>query len=452
MSTTKDNRVETSSNVNKTETESKSGRFETLAAVAGNVLEWYDFAVFGYFADILAEVFFPKQEGSKQLIESFAVFGGAFLMRPLGGIIMGWIGDKYGRKRALEISVFLMAFPTFAMGCLPTYDQVGSLAFILLILVRLFQGLSVGGQLMSSVVFTLEKKPKAKWGLYGSYVLVATNFGGLMGSLVGAFLRSALTEQQLYRWGWRLPFLSGIMVAFCGHYLKEHCQEEMHHEPPKNPLAAAFAKENRRSLLSASLVPMLSSAGFYLTYVWLPIFMKDLIDPPVPHAFWIASSALFLSACLTQPMCGWLSDFTGRFKIMVFGIILCGSIAPLCMYLIGLGDPVVAFLAQASLGSSLSFYAAPKIAWMMESFPPEVRLTSMSIGYNAAQAVMGGLTPGLATILVERVGKIAPGIYLSCVAVISLFGLVCVSPRRNEKEEMVTDDGEGNLAAGKELA
>merc|ERR1719491_747982 len=127
---------------------------KTIAGVAGNVLEWYDFAVFGCFSDVLGAVFFPpNQDGHAQIVESFAVFGGAFFMRPLGGMFMGYIGDKYGSRRALTISIFLMAFPTFAMGCLPGYATVGSLSIVLLTIVRLLQGLSVGGQLMSSLIF-----------------------------------------------------------------------------------------------------------------------------------------------------------------------------------------------------------------------------------------------------------------------------------------------------------
>jgi len=149
---------------------------QTLAGVAGNVLEWYDFAVFGYFSDVIGDVFFPPQDGHAAIFESYVVFGLAFLCRPIGGVLLGYVGDMYGRKRALEISIFLMAFPTFAMGCLPSYDQVGNWAIVLLTLVRMLQGLSVGGQLVSSLVYTCENNPKSKWGLYGSYVMAAANF------------------------------------------------------------------------------------------------------------------------------------------------------------------------------------------------------------------------------------------------------------------------------------
>ena len=142
----------------------------TIAGIAGNVLEWYDFAVFGFFSDVIGVVFFPRdQPEDLSVMESFAVFGGAFLMRPIGGLIIGYIGDVSGRKKALEISLFLMAIATTLMGCLPTYDQIGGAAILLLLSVRMLQGLSVGGQLMSSLVFTVEGHPQSKWGLYGSW-------------------------------------------------------------------------------------------------------------------------------------------------------------------------------------------------------------------------------------------------------------------------------------------
>jgi len=257
--------------------EGNSDFWQTVAGVAGNVLEWYDFAVFGYFSDVLGEVFFPpNQKGDNATTESFLVFGGAFLMRPVGGLMLGYIGDMYGRKKALVISIFLMAFPTFAMGCLPSYEQIGDWAIVLLVVVRLLQGLSVGGQLMSSLVFTLENHDPSHWGLYGSYVMAAANFGTLLGGIAGFVIRALLTDEQLRIWGWRLPFVSGIFVSISGFYLKSHGGDhDGHHyhqpgiednqsaqtasgigevqatedddeiiSPPQNPLFQALSREN----------------------------------------------------------------------------------------------------------------------------------------------------------------------------------------------------------------
>lgn len=409
---------------------------QTLAGVAGNALEWYDFAVFGYFSDVLGATFFPpNQPGNSQLIESFAVFGGAFIMRPVGGLLMGYLGDVYGRKTALEVSIFLMAVPTFCMGCLPTYERVGCWAYILLILVRLLQGMSVGGQLISSVVFTLESRPKKHWGLYGSYVMATANFGTLLGGVAGYTIRRTFDTEALYSYGWRIPFLSGILVSVCGLYLRYFCDEdESFHgyqssNAPKNPLVLAFRRENRRQLFAACFIPTLWSGGFYLSFVWMAVFMAELIPVPLTtEAFAINGAALLLSVCLLFPIAGELSDRFGRRRVMTIGAATFGLCAPLLVVSIGRGSPALAFGAQSLLGVCLSMWGAPMMAWMVESFEPRARLTSAAVGYNIGQAFSGGLTPAMATYLVGRFGYLSPGFLLTGLAGIALFGLWVVAP------------------------
>lgn len=444
---------------------------KTFAGVAGNVLEWYDFAVFGFMSDVLGVVFFPKgQSEDLGVMESFAVFGGAFLMRPLGGLIIGYIGDTRGRKYALELSLFLMAFATTLMGCLPTYDQIGNGAILLLLLVRMLQGLSVGGQLMSSLVFTVEGHPQSRWGLYGSFVMAAGNFGTFLGGVVAAGLRSRLTFEQLTNWGWRIPFLSGILISVCGIYLKYFCFEDEilpGHVPAEsscrilsnpqdddvngdphdgiimvpsssdvsdqrsvNPLREAFAAKNRRNLIASAFVPMVWSGGFYLSFVWMAIFMKDLIVPAVPSAFGVNSFGLLLLG-IWFPLAGLLSDVLGRKKVMTVGGIAFGVLGPIMVVIIGeKGNQSawIAFGCQTVLSISLTLWGAPMCAWLVESFDPQARLTSVSIGYNLAQAISGGMSPFVATLLVDEVGLAAPGILLFVLAVFSLVGLWIIAP------------------------
>jgi MHS family proline/betaine transporter-like MFS transporter len=465
----------------------ESDFWQTVAGVAGNVLEWYDFAVFGYFGDIIGEVFFaPGPDGEVASVEdSFLVFGGAFLMRPIGGMLLGYVGDVYGRKKALVISVFLMAFPTFFMGCLPGYRQIGDWAIVLLVLIRLLQGLSVGGQLMSSLVFTLESHDPAKWGLYGSFVMAAANFGTLLGGVVGFAVRSSLSHDQLVSWGWRIPFLLGILVSISGFYLRSHGGDhDGHHYIPTttnaevaeseangetlsdclpsadqsqendsrnldvadddtifqqhsdNPFLRAIARDNIRSLLAASMVPMLWSAGFYLTFVWMAIFMSDLIEEPVPGAFGVNSGALLFSVCLLFPMAGILSDRYGRRPVMALGGVGMGVGSPILVILIGRGNALLAFFAQSIMGIMLSFWGAPMCAWLVESFEPDARLTSVAIGYNLAQALAGGSTPYFATVLVDKLGPGSPGVILTALAVIALTGLLCVAPPPPEEQSV----------------
>jgi MHS family proline/betaine transporter-like MFS transporter len=505
-----------SSSVASTTNSSLHETLKTVAGVAGNVLEWYDFAVFGFFSDILGSVFFPpsQTDDDSNVLESFAVFGGAFLMRPIGGLVIGYLGDVWGRKYALEVSIFLMAIATTLMGCLPTYQQIGTPAVVLLLLVRMLQGFSVGGQLMSSLVFTLESHPPERWGLYGSFVMSGANFGTFLGGVVAYAMRSStfgLTTEQLLQWGWRLPFLSGVIISFCGIYLKYFCKEDeiipSHHAPvgttgiiedcshvpmglemihsdplrripadsesvdgnPKstlsqspssectipnvtadssdmyNPLRLAFSQENRRSLLASSMVPLLWSGGFYLSFVWMPIYMRRLIHPPVPAAFGVNSCSLLLLA-VWFPLAGILSDVFGRRRIMSVGGIAFGGLGPIMLLIIGhLGTKSawIALAAQTVISMSLSLWGAPMCAWLVESFEPEARLTSVSVGYNIAQAFAGGLSPFLATLLTDKEGPGAPGLLLVVLAVLSLIGLWCVAPNNRDRRNYQVAGGNG---------
>lgn len=217
-----------------------------------------------------------------------------------------------------------MAFPTFAMGCLPTYSQVGFLSPVLLLIVRLLQGFSVGGQLMSSLVFTVERHPRKYWGFYGSLVMATANVGTLLGGIMSYIIRYSFSRSQLESFGWRIPFICGICVSFCGFYLKNH-EDGVHGSLPPgvNPLKEAFKSENRSALISSSLVPMLWSCGFYITFVWLPIFMKDIEQPPVSSAFGLNNMALFLTNIILFPVAGSLADKFGTSAVMnVAGILM----------------------------------------------------------------------------------------------------------------------------------
>lgn len=411
---------------------------DTLAGLAGNMIEWYDFSVFGYFADVIGDVMFPPQKGNAAIIESFIVFGSAFLIRPLGALLFGYIGDKYGAKRALEISLFLMAIPTFAMGCLPTYDQIGWGSALLLSVMRLLQGISVGGQLTSSFVFTLERREQKEWGFYGSIVMISCAVGTLAGSLLGYTLRSTLTDDQLETFGWRIPFLLGILLCIPGYYLKYHSDETLaassSGEDEVNPIEEAFkSPENRRSVIAVALVTLLHTGSFYLTFIWMPIFMEDLIDPPQKQAFLITTLVILISLILFKPIPGILSDKYGtRKKVMTPGAIGIAILGPLTIYVASTRNTIATFFVHTFLGISLAFYAAPLPAWLLESFPDhKTRLTCVSVGYNLATSTIGGFSPLLATLMVDYVGLLSPGILYVTYAIVSMFGLHFVASKIN---------------------
>ena len=440
-----------------------NSRLQTFAGTLGNVLEWYDFALFGFFSDIIAELFFPPSntaDGTNEnLVRSFAVYGGAFIMRPVGGAVIGYLGDKYGRKHALVTSLFLMAVPTFAMGCLPTYAQIGWWSTLLLVICRLLQGMSVGGQLPASLIYTVETRPKERWGLFGSFVMMAANIGTLLGNLVGALLRTVLTHEQLLAWGWRIPFWSGILISLVAIYLRikghEHHPNEGHYDHedsevsdqqnPKHPLREAIRKENLTALISATLTPMLWGAGYYVSFVWMAIYMAELIDEPLKNAFWINCISLVVGIIVPVPLAGWLSDKCGRVKTMVVGALGLGGLGPVLIYVISRGNALSACLCQIGIGWFLSLFGGPLGAWLGERFPPKVRLTSVSLGYDIAHSTASGFSPMIATILAQRVNPTAPGIIYTFFAFVALVGLMMSTQiHHDETEDRITRDETAN--------
>mmetsp|Transcript_13946 Transcript_13946/g.20602 ORF Transcript_13946/g.20602 Transcript_13946/m.20602 type:complete len:464 (+) Transcript_13946:44-1435(+) len=424
----------------------------SIASIAGNALEWYDFGVFGYFSDIIGDVFFPpNQTGNAALVKTFAVFGGAFLVRPIGGVLIGILGDNVGRKSAVQTSIFLMVFPTVALGCLPTYEMAGGFATFLLIIMRLLQGLSVGGQLMSSVVFTLERTDESRWGLWGSSVFAVSSLGVSLGSFLSYILRQSLDQEQLRTWGWRLPFLLGIFGVLPGVYLKYHAKE--HHvdesnttnssadEPHaplerKNTFIEALKPSNRRALISSALVPCLSAATYYIVFIWLAVFMESILTPPIPHAFAI-NTAVGLVGILFVFVGGWLADRLRRYRLLMFLSSAAIAIAgPLALHLISLGDPGVAFVSQAAIALFLAIWQGSMIPWMIKNFPPNVRLTSVSLGYNLAVMICGGFAPAVATLLVDNVSVTSPGYIMTVLTFVSWIGL-CIVPKQ---ETLQNDD------------
>eukprot|EP00980_Cylindrotheca_fusiformis_P013662 scaffold3515_cov126-Cylindrotheca_fusiformis.AAC.11 len=428
----------------------------TIAGIAGNVLEWYDFSVYGYFSDIIGKVFFPPgQSGNAALVESFAVFGIAFLVRPIGGAIFGYMGDNVGRKSALENSILLMALPTFALGCLPSFDSVGWWSTALLILCRALQGFSVGGQLMSSVVFTLEGSDQTKWGIRAAIVFAATTLGAVLGSLVAYAIRESLSDEQLESFGWRIPFFFGLVGAIPGLYLKHRSkeipiptsQEETTSQASERPtlerkgtFRETFAPENRRALIASILVPSFTAGGYYIVFVWLAIFMESIIE--VPHAFGINSAVGIcgLALCFVG---GWMADYFGRkarVSLMLLSSLAFGIAAPFFLGIMGkTADPLTCFFLQLVMATLLGIFGGAMQPWLIGNFPPHIRMTSTNITYNLAVSLIGGFSPAAATLMVDHFNNSSPGLIISGLAVLAWIGLWVAStgPKWDDNVELV---------------
>lgn len=406
-----------------------SSRRQVVAGSIGNVLEWYDFAVYGFLAPIMAPLFFPQEDTLSGLINTYGIFAAGYLMRPLGGIIFGHIGDRMGRKKALQLSIAMMAIPTVLVGLLPVHAQVGALAAGLLVLLRLIQGISVGGELIGSMSYLVETAPANRRGVSGSWSVFGGVAGILLGSLVATVLGGMLGDEAMSSWGWRLPFLSGIVIFFAGNWLRRSLEESPEYAAAAatdsqrgNPLVEVFQQvPGRLALLTASI--LLYATSFYMLFVWMPSYLTKIVTPAVDHALAINTLAMILVVIMI-PVGGWLSDRFGRKPVMVTATALMAiTLYPLFL-VIDHGVMIEALLAQLWFAVLFGLMGGPLPAFMVECFPVNNRYTAIGVGYNITLAVFGGTGPMVATWLIKSTGDIAsPALYLAALGAISVIAL-----------------------------
>ncbi len=410
----------------------KSKSMTIIAGVIGNVLEWYDFAIYGFFAPILGKLFFPSDDPTTSLIASFGAFAAGFLMRPIGGAFFGYIGDRIGRKRALNLSVLMMAIPTFLIGIMPTYAQIGVGAAVLLVLLRMLQGLSVGGEYTSSIVYLAETAPKGKRALFTSASMIGATGGTLLGSFLGFLISDLLTEAQLYAWGWRIPFLLGILVAGVGFLIRRHMPETINKEKKiENPLKNL--KTRWKEVLLVAGMNLLSAIGFYALFVFVVTWLVDYVHEPRTVALRINSISL-LTFIVAVPAFAYLSDRIGRKKVMITGAVATILFTYPLISLMHYPNEMMIMLGEMGMAILISVYLAPIPATLTEMFPSNVRVSAVSIGYNLAFAIFGGTTPMVAVWLIEKQhDDLAFAWYIMAAGIISLLCILISKERSNEE-------------------
>jgi MHS family proline/betaine transporter-like MFS transporter len=420
-------------------------RRSIVGGTVGNILEWYDFAVFGYFAPIIATQFFPTRDRIVSLLGTFGVFAVAYFMRPLGGALFGHIGDRFGRKRALQISVMMMAVPTFLIGVLPNYQSFGVRATVLLLLCRLVQGLSVGGELVGSISFLSEVAPPGRRGFVGSFANAGAIGGIMLGSLVATVLTGTLGRAALESWGWRLPFLAGIGIAFVSLWMRKALPETADFESMKakdeispRPVTTVLRTMPLRIVHMAALVS-LSGGGFYLLFVWWPTLMSDLFHPPIRHSLLVNTLSMAMLVLLI-PVTGHLSDRVGRRPMLIagaLGILLTDwPLFPLVDH----RTFATALMAQLTFAVVIGLFMGPIPAMLAEMFPARTRFSGIAMGYNISLAALGGTAPLVATWLFTRYASVhAPALYLMFLAALSL-GAAWLIPRTSPSADPSASD------------
>lgn len=395
-----------------------------IAGMLANGLAWYDFTLYGYFAPLIGKLFFPGYDQNAQLIAAYGVFAAGFIMRPVGGMIFGFLGDDCGRKFSLTFAILVMAVSTALIGLLPVYESVGIIAPIMLTATRLLQGIALAGQYSGAMVFTVEHAPIGRRGLAGSSTVVSLCAGMLLASLSATIASTALSQSDFEDWGWRVPFLLGLSLAFVGIYIAYHTDETPHYARAKSE--GRVTRTPLRKAIRGHIKEMLRGVGiyfavtvpFYTLTVYMTGFMSHGLGLPLKDTYLINTISM-MALVVILPFSAWFSDIVGR-KLLL----MCACVA----YFL-LSVPVFLVMEQGGFASVLiasidfaivtAFYISSVPALLVELFPTSIRYTAMALSYNIA-AVLGGLTPMIETWLVAKTHlNIAVAAYIMLCAVIS---------------------------------
>ncbi len=405
-----------------------------ISSTIGNALEWFDFTVFGLFAGVLSKLFFPADNPNSSLLLTFATFGIAFAARPSGGLVFGLYADKHGRKKALVVMISLMAIGTGLLGFLPTYGMIGIAAPLLLLLARLIQGFSAGGEFGSASAMLIEFAPPGRRGFYGSFQMVSQSLAFGIGAAMAIGLNLGLSPDAFASWGWRVPFILGILIGPTGWYLRQRCDESPEFQaylaekaalaqPKKQTTLGQLFSEHPRELIASFCLIAAGTAINYVNAIFLPAYAVAELKLPLLNAqlgllcFSVVNAAISVAT-------GALSDRIGRRAVIVPALIAYSALFYLMLRRLA-ADPTTTNLWQLQMVAVfLGALAGPMPAFMTEIFPVGVRSTGASLMYNFAVMLFGGLAPFINTWLVQTTGnKAAPVYYILFAAAVGLAGL-----------------------------
>ncbi len=406
------------------------------ASFMGNFVEWFDYAAYGYLATVIAATFFPQTDKATGLLATFAVFALSFIVRPLGGLVWGHFGDKYGRRNALSFSILIMSISTFCIGVLPTYGHIGLWAPALLLLIRLVQGFSASGEYAGASAFLAEYAPQGKRGLYTSIVPASTAAGLLFGAAFVAGLHGLLSSEDMQSWGWRVPFLLAAPFGLVGRYIRMSLQDtpkflEMEQRLENKECATAapireLLTVHRRSVIIGIGVTCLNAVAFYLLLSYMPTYLSTEMGMSESDSF-IASTVSLATYIGLIFLMGKLSDFFGRKTMLVMASVL---FLLLTFPLFGMLDHqplVVILMIQIIFGAMLAMNDGTLPSFLAEIFPTRVRFSGFAFSFNIANALFGGTAPFIATWLIQLTGnKMAPAWYLLAAALVALVAMLSV--------------------------
>jgi len=408
-----------------------SRRRTIVATTIGNALEFFDFTVYGFLALVIGKLFFPTFNSYGQLLLTVASFGVGFIMRPLGGIVIGAYADRAGRKKAMTLTIFMMALGCAMIAFAPTYVQIGVAAPLLIVLARLIQGFSAGGEVGASTTLLVEHATPADRGYMASWQFASQGLGILLGAWVVGVLSATLSPHAMESWGWRVPFFMGMLIAPVGMYIRRHLEESLEiadeptHAPPRRSSLSEVCSEHGQTVLAAILTIIGGTAAAYVITFYMPTYAIRELGMPPPVALFGAALTGLLSFGLA-PLVGRWSDRVGRKPLIVWSrVAVALLIYPGFLWLNASPTPTVLFIVVGVLGAALAIQTVPGITMLPEMFPKRVRASGMSLVYSVGVALFGGFSPFISAWLLNATGnKLAPAWYLLVVSLVSLLGLV----------------------------
>lgn len=423
------------SDIDNREIRPRLNRRAVAAAIMGNAVEYYDFSIYGYLSATLAIVFFPSTDATTALLATFATFAVAFALRPVGGLLFGHFGDRVGRKKILMTTIALMTVATFLIGLLPTYAAIGTGAAALLVLARCVQGISAGGELPGAGTYLNEIAPPGRRAFTVSFTQFGAFLGGILASLLITGMNSLLSHEQMISWGWRIPFMLALPLGMIGLYIRTKLEDTTEFkeiaargEVVKIP-AVEILRHHRLALLQTIGLCALALSSFYITYVYMAIYISGPGGQSTSFAFWSMTTTLAVS-CAFMPFFGILADKTScRLVLLVAAAAYLVFTIPLFTLIQSGGAASV--LGHIALGIMASAVNAVTMPAFTEMFPAKVRQSAVGLGLNVSSALIGGTSPFVATWLIKETGNPgSPAYWLIATAVITLLTALTLRKER----------------------
>lgn len=415
-----------------------------LGAALGNMIEWFDYATYGYLAATIATVFFASGDDNAALLGVFGVFALSFIVRPLGGIIWGHFGDKIGRKRVLILTILMMSLSTFGIGLIPGYSEIGIAAPLLLLLCRLIQGFSASGEYAGASLFIAEYAPQKRRGLLVSMVPASTAVGLMLGAVVASLLELSLTSEALHNWGWRIPFLLSGPLGLIGLWIRLKLEDTpMFKEMEQSKEAGQISvfrgiRQNWKQILVAFGIICLNAVGFYIILSYMPTYLSDVLGYSSLNANMITIVTLF-TYVIFLPFIGMLADRLGRKPVLISACVLFILLTYPLFLMISAGG-FITILAMILLGAILAGNDGVLATFLSEMFPTNVRYSSFAFSFNLGNAIFGGTAPLVATFLITQTGNaFSPAFYLMAAALIAFAALTRVKETANQALQHTAD-------------